>query len=117
MLFFFPFLIVFSHLRALCLTVMKPGCKYNSTYDGFLCKEACEFIKNNICLKEWTEIITRINEGFLNIDNIFPDCEKLPSIKVSKNCLYPEVFKSKWFCCISTRIIDIVGCDQQEGQG
>ena len=74
---------------------MPPDCKYTSLYEGSLCKEACELIKSDVCMKEWNEIAIRIKEGFLNIDNIFPDCSKLPSVATSKRCLYPELFKSK----------------------
>ena len=91
---------MFSFSRALCLTTMQPTCTYSSPYEGSLCREACHLIKDDICRKEWDEIITRISQGFLNIDNIFPNCSRLPSIAVSKSCLYPDLFKSKEFSII-----------------
>ncbi|XP_065065361.1 muscle, skeletal receptor tyrosine-protein kinase-like isoform X2 [Rhopilema esculentum] len=81
---------------ALCLTVMRPGCHNGSLFQKVLCKEACELIKDDICKTEWSEVINRIEDGYLNIDNIFPDCSKFPSVKSpagTASCFYPQALQ------------------------
>ena len=85
--------------RALCLTVMRPGCHNGSLFQKVLCKEACELIKDDICKIEWSEIINRIEDGYLNIDNIFPDCSKFPSVKSlagTTSCFYPQALQREY---------------------